>query len=238
MDTVLVLGHSFVKRLDYFTKDRTPDWTVHDKKLEVKFIGKGGWMTHDVQRWTRNYGHSFLNRTAVVILAIGCNDITMRTTSNDIVTSMIRTIQEVKRHIGAPSIVVSQLMPRFLTKRGRCSSADYVAHYNTIIKVVNATLAEHDLSTSLFRLWTHDFVEDKTSFQPDGIHLTDRGNARFLRSLRKSVCCGSRKELAKVASFLMSRNLRISKIGRNCSRPLNWISVRSIPQHSFGHDFG
>ena len=232
MDTILVLGHSFVKRLDYFTKDRTLDWAVHGKKLKVSMIGHGGLRTHDLQKWARNCGHSFLNKAAVVILAIGCNDVTMRTTSNDVVSSMIRTVQEVKCYTGTPSVVISQLMPRFLTRQGRCSNPDYVAHYNSIIQEVNATLAEQSQLTSMFKFWTHDLVNYRTNFKADGIHLSEMGNAKFLRSLRKAVCCGCRKELLKVVSRLAVRKVTSCRVGCNYWRPLT--SVATIPQHFLG----
>ena len=184
---VLILGHSFVRRLEEFSQSE-PEWLnlgFDVTKIDVSFIGIGGGTIRGGTKCIINKGHMTAIHNIqphIVYLQIGGNDLCdfdckSLTLSQDIMSYAEFLLQG----YGVQHVVVGQLLPRFSR---RCP-----ADYNYKVCQVNNELIKLCASASNVTFWHHrGFWNDAQSLiGNDGVHLNQRGLLKYSKSVRAGV---------------------------------------------------
>ena len=174
---VLVLGHSFIRRLKDFIASH-PDLNANfliAEACEIKWHGVGGRTIAKARAFDLPMVESFLPQ--IVILQLGPNDLvhvdplSIASAIEDLVTLLHDRFQ-VKR------VCVCQTVYRE-------SSPMYNKRVRDLVKYLKVLL--EPLPYSFY--WRHrGFWNTKVSlYSSDGVHLNSRGHYRLFRSLRRAV---------------------------------------------------
>ena len=182
---VLVLGHSFVRRLEQFVRDSTKPWINRrfnlNYPIETYFHGIGGRtvdgvLEHDVseiQRYKPN----------IVIIEIGCNDLSdPRCSPYDLVSKINQLICVIRRVATDCFIIVSEILPRnnipFRTP-----------NYNRKVQEANYQLHRFCSQCSSVLFWSHGNLSERTPWvlKPDGVHLNSIGNRKLYISYQRAL---------------------------------------------------
>lgn len=119
---VLVLGHSFVWRLENFIRRSTrpcvePDFAL-PQPTSIHFHGIGGHTVHFLQRYDLAVVRTF--QPTILILEIGSNDLcNPNLLVNDLAFDLLRLIYTFHFQYGVVHIIVGQILPQMQTPR-RC----------------------------------------------------------------------------------------------------------------------
>lgn len=183
--SVLVLGHSFVWRLDKFITDSSLSCVTPNFQLplspKVQFSGIGGRTVTKLQKFDLPVVNRF--QPTVLILEIGSNDLCIpNCNSNDLATTIFHLIQRLHFDYHVDHIIVSQIMPR-------CSPPAVTPPYNTRVRQVNDNLYYLLKRAPFASLWYHFALLrlGNKVFLPDGVHLNQMGNHFLYHSYQKAL---------------------------------------------------
>ena len=183
---VLVLGHSFVWRLEHFSQSE--DWLnlgfdVTD--IDLRFIGIGGGTIRRGPKCIVNRDHlDAINvvQPHAVYLQIGGNDLSNKNCNP---LSLLKDIMAYAEFLiqgyGVRHVIIGQLLPRFSQ---RCPS-----DYNQKVFSVNTDLVRLCSLSDSVSFWHHrGFGKDtKMLIDGDGVHLNRKGLLKYAKSVRASI---------------------------------------------------
>ena len=115
---LLIVGHSHVKRLRKYIKEHPEHYNfgLPRHKIEIEMWGFGGLLLEDFNKPTQrgraifDYIEKF--KPEVILLMIGCNDVTSLDYSV-FMHSYLKLMEELKKRFIGTKIVITQLLPRY-----------------------------------------------------------------------------------------------------------------------------
>ena len=183
---VLVLGHSFISRLNHFiSRDPSKDNLALEKTSVLSFMFDVG---HDNQPGNIFSASSQLDLVwelspDAVVLDIGSNDLCDRWSTPE--TTMAAIVDLALRITRIPSVrhvLVCEIIPRlFLPK--------WKPNYNAHVHETNRLLATVLEGLPNVHFWRHRSFSQipRKLFLQDGFHLNDVGMLRYYRTIRGAV---------------------------------------------------
>ena len=182
---ILVIGHSFVWRLNKFITESTrPCIDRHfclTDAASISFHGIGG---RTVDRLRDSDLHAvFSFKPTLLILEIGSNDLCDPNLAvPDLAANILRLIKTFHITYQVPYIIVSQVLRRRRPPIMTPSYNNRVPHLNNVL---HNLLKQVPFAT----LWFHlDLIRATTNvFLPDGVHLNDNGNHLLYHSYLKAI---------------------------------------------------
>ena len=184
-----VVGHSFVPRFQTYLKEAGYTHALNFDQAEVRYFGSGGLRVKDLPGFA---GQLATFRPDIVVLMVGCNDITADTDPEELALCILTMASQMQRNCQCRALVVCQLFPRFWAPHHKY----FCAGYNGKAELVTAILQRETSQMQGVHFWQHSFltfpdasdqgiVKMKEFFLPDGVHLAPKGNYRLYRSLRQ-----------------------------------------------------
>ena len=185
---VLILGHSYVRRLEEFINHSNSshinrNFTFEDSQFQIFFSGYGGAgiaRIHEV--WSENL-HKF--RPHAVILQIGSNDIGRGfnlTKVPALCSRIISLAQRIQNSYSVEKVLISQL---FFRNRARCPI------FNECTQAVNYELQARLVNSHTIAVWKHrNFWKPEVRARienRDQIHFNDEGNLKYYNSLKGAI---------------------------------------------------
>ena len=189
---ILVLGHSFVWRLEEFILNCPLPCISYSFNCtipnEVNFYGTGGRTVEKLRQYDLTVVEQF--GPNIIILEIGSNDLcNPRLDPNSLATNMFQLVQMLHFTYQVSHIIISQALPRRTPPRMTPS-------YNTRVTQFTRVLQHLVRVTSFATLWFHpQFLQTReTVFLRDGVHLNFAGNHMLYHSYQKALMyCLSRR---------------------------------------------
>ena len=186
---ILILGHSYVRRLHEFAQSSnqdkvTPSFGLPPDRFLVFFAGYGGAKIERIHRELEKDVTQF--RPHVVILQVGSNDISNQCNDPQILAdAIVKLAERVHVQYRVHKVVVSELFFRNKWRGG---------NFNGVTQEINCRLREtlptHSKSAGL-SLWRHfgfwDPLVRKTLQHPDLVHFNDEGNLKYFKSFRRAI---------------------------------------------------
>lgn len=217
---ILVLGHSFVWRMNKFITETTfpcVDRHFHlTDAVPISFHGIGG-RTVDSLRASDLHAVSAFNPT-VIILEIGSNDLCdPNSAAPEIAANILRLIQILHFQYRVPYIIFSQVLRRRRPPHMTPAYNNRVPHLNNAVR--------HLLRQVPFAsIWFHtDLLRAKVNvFLQDGVHFNQIGNHLLYHSYQKAIL----RHLHRLARLSARPNPRLFVFRRPSWRP------RQRPPHS------
>ena len=185
--SVLVLGHSFVRRLEDFCvgTDR-PGMGLTN--CRVHFKGFGGTTVERLAQQGIMARHSVVRelRPAVVILQCGGNDLcSPHLSAESIATSLLDLADNLVYNFGVKRVMLCELFPR--------PSPRYISsiQYMCKLDVVNHRAEEVAATHSAVSFWRHRRLIHSAEpiFANDGVHLSPIGMPKYYKSVRGAIIC-------------------------------------------------
>ncbi|CAC5365798.1 unnamed protein product [Mytilus coruscus] len=189
---VLVLGHSFIKRLYKDILNRwNPNLVQHlnlrHAGVNVRFLGFPGGNIDRLLEDTQNRLRQEMIRfpPEIVVLQIGGNDLDSKEFDISLYMEKVRLfigILQTTYHV--KKVVVCEIFPRLSLRGGTCRTVYHHGKY-LIDQYFYLGLANHP-SVSF---WFHKsrLTAQKKLFMSDWVHLNVEGTRRFFKSLRGAV---------------------------------------------------
>lgn len=188
LPTVLILGHSFVRRLKYDIE------TSFDARAKINFDlghsasihihGVGG---RTVQK-IKQYDLSVIEKVNpdILILEIGTNDLS-HTRPESVGSSIDDFVNFIRDHVGIRVVCVCEVIDRLLP-RTELPDVNFNAKATILRQYLSVVLAE---APAVF-IWKHkEFSPLKRAvLAPDGVHLTGAGQYCLYRSYRGAILKG------------------------------------------------
>ena len=181
---VLILGHSFVRRLKEFIRR----WAQGNKysldfnltqRCDVSILGIGGRTVNKIVR------HDLPNirRRApeIVILELGSNDLCDESCDAETVSlAIVALVELLHKDLNVKFTMVCEVIPR--------ENSPY-APYNEKVHQLNSYLKKTLINAPFAKTWRHRGLSNLTvnSYMPDGIYLNEAGNKALYRSYRGAV---------------------------------------------------
>lgn len=193
---VLVLGHSFVRRLrdNVWNNDHpkiVPNLGLGNKGINVRYLGIGGGNIYTLLDDEENQVASALSEFPVktVILQVGGNDICMPDFDERKFKASVRHfifwLQEIY-HV--EKVIIGAIFPRFKPKYkiGERFIPMDPDLYDRIRQQINLDFYLEFYHHPSISYWRHDYglMSNIKLFLGDGTHLNLRGTKKFFKSLR------------------------------------------------------
>ena len=187
--SVLILGHSYVHRLEEFVNHCksdgvTPNFGLDPDRVVVNFAGYGGAHIGRIHDRLEQVVTHF--RPDFVILQVGSNDISQVNNNPDILSENI--IQLANRLIvqyDVHKVAVSELFFRNKWRGGNFN--DTTREINAHLRV---KLSPHS-ETAGVSFWRHfgfsDAVVRRSLQHVDQVHFNDAGNLKYYKSLKRAI---------------------------------------------------
>ena len=186
---VVVLGHSFSRRLQLFCRNAgLANLYLDSAAVEFLCQDPAGIKVSDVGQWRDQI---VLLQPHLVIMFIGENDITDLTDPYRLAKEIIDMAESLVWSRDC-TVIISQLMPRYYSPNYRY----FVNNYNALAQDTNFFLCSLDWPLQV-KCWSHDFIcqaqgkslnfkDASRFFGQDGVHLNDEGHGRLAKSLFKA----------------------------------------------------
>ena len=182
---ILVLGHSFVWRLEKFIKEAQfncldQHFAVADNVL-VRFHGIGGRTVDSLRNFDLPVITSF--QPTLVILEIGSNDLcNPRSAVPIIAANILQLLQLLHYAFNVRHIIVNQVCKRNSNNRSHLS-------YNTRVFQLNYLLLQIIKQLPFATFWFHRRVTRSVlpMLLPDGVHLNSEGNHLLYHSYHDAI---------------------------------------------------
>ena len=181
---VLILGHSFVRRLREFVRCRAHGHTFYvdfnlTQQCDVSILGIGG---RTVDKIMRHDLHQ-IRRMApeIVILELGSNDLCDESCDAESVSLAIEALVELlHKDMNVRFTMVCEVIPR--------EKPPYTS-YNEKVYQLNSYLHKALNNASFAKTWRHRGLSNPAVniYMPDGIHLNEAGNKALYRSYRGAI---------------------------------------------------
>ena len=181
---ILVLGHSFVRRFQFFLNQGRDDRTVPGLNLssvDVHFLGIGGRTVAKILAFDLEHVRAL--QPDIVILEIGSNDLCevgqRPETVGSSIESLVSTLHEV---YNVAFIVVCQVIHR-------ATLPSHSPQYNSSVNILNNYLEVVLDPVSFAEFWCHKGLREPNIpiLNKDGIHLNERGIYALYRSYRGAI---------------------------------------------------
>lgn len=216
---IMVLGHSFVWRLEKFVAESSLA-CVNDKfQLSMSptthFCGTGGRTMTKLRRFDLPVVAQF--NPTVLILELGSNDLCNPYCDiNYLASDIFDLVQAFHFQYNIKHIIVSAVMPRR-------TPPILFPPYNTRVSILNGILYHSLKNTPFATFWFHPSIfRSKTPvFLPDGVHLNSTGNHLLYHSYQKALLRYFSRALrngANTRTLFPPRPLRRSRRRRTQSR--------------------
>ena len=186
---VLVLGHSFVRRLwfDIFNgidPDLIPNLGIQN--ASVRFLGFSGGNINTLLRDNQGRLHTELSNCSpeIVVLQIGGNYVDCLNFNKD---SYMEGVRELISYLvdvyGVNKVVVCEIFPRF-----KFREVDFDTYLDLKDQINFGFFVEFFHSPHVC-FWRHreGLMSNHNVFHDDGVHLNLQGTKKFFRSLRGAV---------------------------------------------------
>ena len=183
---VLVLGHSYISRLNsYIARDPSRDNLALEKSSVLSFMFDVG---HGNQPGNVFSASSQLDLVwelspDAVVLDLGTNDLcSSGSTPESIMTAIVDLALRIKRIRGVRHVLVCEIIPRLFVPKWK-------PNYNAQVHETNRLLAKFLESLPNVHFWRHrSFAQiPRKLFSLDGFHLNDVGMLRYYRTIRGAV---------------------------------------------------
>ena len=191
---VLIVGHSFVRRIDQFLSQKyigfNHNFTLDRSLQHVKLVGKGGASVDDIlPMFLANIDFS----PQIVVIDIATNDLHSNTLPPHKLAQQVFNITKrlISRH-GVQRVIVLEALPRtqFGLYGAPPSFNTKVAQYNTMIK----NLVVQTGNAGLVCFWFHKGLPSQIhKFILDGCHFNQDGLLKYYRSIRRIIINTSSK---------------------------------------------
>lgn len=183
---VLILGHSFVKRLREFISKKDPEYdlALGLEGVTVRWHGVGGRTVAKLRAFDLAIVAEF--KPDIVFIQIGTNDLTQRNMSPLTVGSAIEELVTLLHNeFGVRRVLVGQTLQRA-----------YPLHFNSQVSLLARYLKTVLEPISYATYWSHHgFWKPRAPYLAgDGVHLNEEGQHKFYRSIRGAVL-GSVRQL-------------------------------------------
>lgn len=182
---ILVLGHSFVWRLDHYIATTRLPCVRRNFSLPgdppVVFHGIGGRTMAQLRTHDLHVIATF--KPTILILEIGTNDLTNPNTNvTTLAFAIFHLVQFIHHVFHVPYIIISQILQRARPPRGMCPFNARTAHLNRILSRLCKTVP-------YAVLWFHTRLRRAPYpiFLPDGAHLNQSGNHLLYHSYHKAI---------------------------------------------------
>ena len=215
---VLVLGHSFVRRLEHFMGQTSLPCVENNFALpsstELKFHGIGGRTLPLLLRYDLPVIRAF--KPTVILLEIGSNDLcNPNIATHELANDIVQLIVRFHFQFGVDHVILGQILPR-ITPPPQCP--DYNARVHALNRILLTCLKYIHFAT----IWFHLKVTNHSLllFANDGVHLNMAGNHLLHHSYRNalSVCQRRLTRLATNRRRLLSRRATWSTRPRQALR--------------------
>ncbi|OWF47159.1 hypothetical protein KP79_PYT05356 [Mizuhopecten yessoensis] len=186
---VLVLGHSFVRRLE---ADLTGSWTnlgFDSDLVRVHCVGRGGGRVHDI---LSTMSQSIVEiKPKVVLLQIGGNDldsVNFTEVQGRLARDLRSIAQWLREGYSVRQVEVMQLFYRAKTR------SIAVETYNRSVDAVNSEIKRLYEESEDFFYWRHKGLKTAAfdCLNKDGVHLSRAGLRKYKYSVRGAVLQGIR----------------------------------------------
>ena len=181
---ILILGHSYIRRLGEFTQESTlPDvdknFGLNPVEVSVDVAGFGGKTAYTITQELKVAGSREYHG---VVLQLGGNDLCNTQNYTSVAASVIAVATFLRTGYGIRKVAICQAIRR--TKV--CD-----AGYNGRVVLFNIAL-EEKLASQLhvgITMWKHrGFWNTNVDFQHrDGVHLNDYGQYKYYKSIRGAI---------------------------------------------------
>jgi len=175
LDTVLVLGHSYVRRLQQHVQQKTREPRIGD--FRVRFLSKGG---ADVSAIRHLADGERYRRVFAVHLEVGSNDFASASVDVDEVASAIIRLSRWLLRQGVRKVVVGEILYR--TKNARPMQVS-VKVYNARVHAANGLLQKACEEQDNVRFRSHRRL--RSEIGEDGVHLTKAGQSSLWHDICK-----------------------------------------------------
>ena len=179
---ILVLGHSYVRRLEDFTYkckqwDVTPNFNMHEGQVEVDFYGVGGATVHKI---TSHLHVAGAKQYVGAVLQLGGNDLCKDRDHERIASALVAVAQYIQYTYGIPKVVICQLLRRTVLP---------YPEYNEQVGMVNDSLQNKVGDCAGLSLWKHrGFWNSAVGLQhEDGVHLNGYGLYKYYKSVKGAI---------------------------------------------------
>jgi lysophospholipase L1-like esterase len=175
---IMLLGSSFVKRLQQFRREMVVD----GKRVELR--GYPGATVAKLDGVVRSLEDQ---KYKTVILQIGSNDLThQRCTPDAFIDSLSHLVNFLVEQRGVQKVVVMEILFRQHANRFRMRMT--IQDYNNSVRRANQLLAARCSVSSRMLFWQHGrYLHGRQVICNDGVHLNDAGLRRYWRSVRGAV---------------------------------------------------
>lgn len=165
---VLLLGHSFVRRFKEYLQDN--EVSVNLKDVDLHIHGRGGRTVPQVTRHDLHIVETV--RPSIIILELGTNDLS--NSSPERVAHHIRCL--VATLLRKPSVKLV-LINQVIHRRQQMNFNNKVDRLNSLL--------QRELPDNYRRhkgMWSDD-----NHLHRDGVHLSNQGQQKYLKSIRKTI---------------------------------------------------
>lgn len=181
--SVVLLGHSFIRRLRDFTSQNADVWNLklNPEVLQLSFRCQGGLtlprLIHERADLYNFQGHP----PSIVYLQIGGNDLSARD-PEEVVRDLLSFASYLHEGVGTPLIIVGQLLLRSPNVVGQRYNDKVI----TCNKLLNEQLVLNNIPGIIF--WKHrGFWNSLHHISHDGVHLNQEGLWKYYRSVRSAI---------------------------------------------------
>ncbi len=184
--SVLLVGHSFVKRLAQYARDRgCPNMALDPAQYHLSYLSKGGMKLSHLLAQVEDIRH---RRPDVIFLEIGTNDLASGTDPQTLALEVRRFSVYLLNQLHVRAVCVSQITFR---KAGTPKTPD---NFNSQVTKYNSALFNLAKEVKGLWFWRHRSLwsrwEDCLS---DGVHFNDLGNRRYYNSVRGAIVAATNK---------------------------------------------
>ncbi|XP_060069600.1 uncharacterized protein LOC132549664 [Ylistrum balloti] len=190
MSSVVVLGHSFIRRLDLSLTGLWTNLGFDPQQLHVLCLSKSGGKIPNI--YARGFTDAIQQaKPSVVLLQIGGNDLDcadIERVKDTIVTDLFSIAGWLVHGFDIQRVGFLQLFYRQKTR------VTPVSVYNASVDWVNSTLKQRCAVSNVCIYWRHKGLKHGVSENlcRDGVHLSDKGMRKYIYSVRGAALPGVR----------------------------------------------
>lgn len=178
---ILILGHSFVKRLTRFAIDRGCHNMALGEKYEVFFHGISGLKLAGL---TREIDMVQTLRPTIVFLEIGTNDLASGAVGPELAHEVSRFARRLISHHHVEVVIISQVVFR----DSKSSRYRLPEGFNSKVTEYNQTMRELTKGDNRILFWRHRGLWAAwEKYLSDGVHFNQAGLRKYYNSVRGAV---------------------------------------------------
>ena len=182
---LLVLGHSFPRRLAFYTKQAGRHNFQLSSHYNCRVFGVGGLKVPSLQALQFKYVAQ--HHPHVVFLDIGTNDVNMPNVNPTVLAQQVYDLaRTLINRYGVSQVAIFPVLPR------DPSASKYTCHpkFNTRAGEYNESLkqcVQAGPSPRQVHFWQHKgLIEDCISKLEDGVHLNNQGMSKYYHSVKRA----------------------------------------------------